>query len=101
MSDHGKEEEPLYSAHSHFSLSTDWQDQEEAPVSPWVGPTMNFDLTPIFLDSDEELATEEIRPIACRTSFGWNQVPNREVNLVLGHSGLYVRRCARHRELGS
>lgn len=105
MTYHGNEEECSprlpYSAHSQISLSTDFQDRENDPASPWLGPTMDFDLTPIFLDSDEEVATEELRPLACRAGPGWSQVPARDIKLVLGHSGLYARRCARHTELDS
>jgi hypothetical protein len=105
MSYLGKEEEhsprPPYSAHSQISLGTDWQEREEAPGSPWQGPTMNFDLTPIFLDSDEEVDTEELRPLGCRSGPGWHQVSAREITLVLGHSGLYARRCTQHKELDS
>lgn len=102
MSFHGKEEEwsprPPCSAHSQVSLSTDFQDRENDHPSPWLGPTMDFDLTPIFLDSDEEVVTEELHPLACRAGPGWSQVPAREIKLVLGHSGLYARRCGQHTE---
>ena len=56
----------------------------------WDGRNqMNFDLTPICLDSDEETATDEYRPLWCH----YTALPSKEVVLVLQRSGLYAKRC--------
>ena len=81
---------------STYGLSTDSQDRDDTPMSPCQGPAMDFDMTPIFLDSDEEIDTEELHPTVSRAAQGRSQVPSQSFSLVLLHSDLYTRRCARH-----
>ncbi len=84
------------SADSQTSLSTESHDRNEDAGSPCQGPMMDFDLTPIFLDSDDEVAAAEIRPVHCTTEYGWTQPSLRSLSLMLTHSDLYNRRIVRH-----
>ena len=91
------------SARSSGQLSSATENPSHSEHESFVvgGTTLNFDLTPIFLDTDsdserdcEEVSTAEVNP-HCRFFTGrqaWCSLPPREIKLTLCDSQLYSRR---------